>query len=738
MTSERIDEYRPLAVAFGKKVKNGISFVGLNDTIKISSFANEISDLMFLCNGHNTLTEIRELLPNINNLVFNKLINVLSKNQLIVDSREYYKIFNDYSKYPSTVAHNFTSEDIDRIKKTKNLPIIGKNFPLKQTRGILYDLIKKRKTCRSFLDRPITKKDFSGLLQSMYSLDGVKSVASAGGLYQLRIYACLLKKIGNLKKGIYRYSPHLNSIVLLNNDNIVSTQKISMLIDSATMAINSSALICVVSDSKKTTYKYSNRGYRYLLLEAGHIAQNAYLYAAETNLGIVEYGGYNDQELAEYLGLTLPSETVNITFVVGVKNTNFNKDEFKEDFVDEEWRLRNNLIGVGKPIMNISTTVFHYKSYVMPYYAASVKYMIADPYNNYKKIKTGNSFGLGTCLAEAKIKALAEAYERYISGFWRIDKKTSERKLQGKIFDISKNAPQSKKYLNKMNLTRRITDSVISWVEGLKYISKEKVYIPVEQVYYPVQEKDLKTPISYKANSTGVSAHKDYERAFNNALYELIERDAIAVTWYAKRIPDGINQKTLSEDIKYRINYLNKLGREVKLLDITLETIPVVLCVITGDSFPYFVSGCSANPNIQEAILKALNEAEFMLHSWRTVKRDRIIMNGVSSSTDHADFYAQTHINKNPNIKWLLSGKIKNIKKYYFSKESLIKKVDPIVIDLNKKDVLPCNLRVLRVMSEKLMPLTFGYMSEHYKHPRLSELGLKWGWDFPAPPHFFA
>ena len=245
-------------------------------------------------------------------------------------------------------------------------------------------------------------------------------------------------------------------------------------------------------------------------------------------------------------------------------------------------------------------------------------------------------------------------------------------------------------------------------------------------------------PISYYANSTGVSAHKDYDKAFLSALFELVERDAIAVTWYSKRKPNILLDKNFSEDVIYRVKSLKKINREVRFLDITLDTIPVVLCVIIGNKFPYFVSGCSANPDLDKAVTKAFNEAELMFHSWRTVKRNKVKVKKVSSCTDHADFYAQTPLFKNKNLRWLLGGKVKRFKEIDYSISNLIKKVDPVVINLNPNNYLPCDLHVLRVMSDKLIPLTFGYMSEHYQHPRLKELGLKWAWSFPAPPHFFA
>ena len=53
--------------------------------------------------------------------------------------------------------------------------------------------------------------------------------------------------------------------------------------------------------------KYGPRGYRYILLEAGHLAQNLCLIAAEFNLGSLCMGGFYDSRLNRFMefdGLT--------------------------------------------------------------------------------------------------------------------------------------------------------------------------------------------------------------------------------------------------------------------------------------------------------------------------------------------------------------------------------------------------------------------------------------------------
>ena len=50
------------------------------------------------------------------------------------------------------------------------------------------------------------------------------------------------------------------------------------------------------------TIKYGDRGYRYVLLEAGHLAQNALLTCNALKLAAVPVGGFIDDEVKEIMG----------------------------------------------------------------------------------------------------------------------------------------------------------------------------------------------------------------------------------------------------------------------------------------------------------------------------------------------------------------------------------------------------------------------------------------------------
>ena len=734
-------DYHPVTISFGKRTKRGISFVNLNDTINInigSKTCREIIDILHLCNGHRSLDDIKKQLPKIPNADFDRIISILKKYRIIFDSRELYLLFHEYSRIPLTVAHDLEAEDIAELKKREEqkFKIEGKKIPLCKPSGSLVNIIRKRKSTRWFKDTPISFKNLSGLLQSMYSITGnLKGAPSAGGFYPLKIYIFLLKDIKPVKKGLYLYDHYAQRLIRQREKEFTSSQTTSMLIGSKLIK-NASLFICVISDFKSTTLKYSNRGYRHTLLESGHIAQNAYLYCAEKKLGVVEYGGFNDVELARYLRIPFPEQAVSTALMVGVKDADHGK--FKEDYLEEELILRRILVGHQKPLVRVSNKIFHYDDYTMPYYASCARYKRLDELKNDLTEKSHSAFGLGSTALEAKFKAMVEAYERYACSVYRIDKRCSETKLGAKFFDLNSASPQSRQYLNRMKFRKRQPESIITWVKGNKYIDGKKVFIPTDQIFYPLTKEKLGHELSSKASSNGVAAHTSFNAAFDNALAELIERDAISVMWYSKNTPPIISHRILSSDIKERVSQLEKRGRKINFLDITLDTMPVILCIITGGEYPHTTVGCSASLDPNAAVLKSLNEAELIFHSWRNKKREPKKIEEVFSATDHGDFYAQTFIEKHPELSWLLKGKISRLfKDPKKNIETIIKELDPIVVDINPKNRMG-GLFVVRVISEHLMPFDFGYMSEYYGHPRLKKLGYKWSWKYPAFPHLLA
>jgi SagB-type dehydrogenase family enzyme len=65
----------------------------------------------------------------------------------------------------------------------------------------------------------------------------------------------------------------------------------------------SSLIILITAVFERSTIKYGDRGYRFALLEAGHVAQNINLVANALGLGSINLGGYFDRRADDFLGI---------------------------------------------------------------------------------------------------------------------------------------------------------------------------------------------------------------------------------------------------------------------------------------------------------------------------------------------------------------------------------------------------------------------------------------------------
>ncbi|MDZ4133768.1 MAG: SagB/ThcOx family dehydrogenase [Dethiobacteria bacterium] len=68
---------------------------------------------------------------------------------------------------------------------------------------------------------------------------------------------------------------------------------------------------------ERSKWKYEQRAYRYIYLDAGHIAQNSALAAVSLGLGSCQIGAFFNAEADEIIGLDGESEFVIYMTAVG-------------------------------------------------------------------------------------------------------------------------------------------------------------------------------------------------------------------------------------------------------------------------------------------------------------------------------------------------------------------------------------------------------------------------------------
>lgn len=173
----------------------------------------------------------------------------------------------------------------------------------------LADTLDRRETGRELTDCVITLDDLSTLLHYSYGrrehqpVGGFprvfRSVPSGGALYPLEIYLHADAVLG-LPVGLFHYEPTEHCVRLVRRDPDGAFRSGLVFAEPVRSA---AVTLFITAVFYRSTFKYGDRGYRFVLLEAGHVGQNLALTATALGLSAVNVGGYVDEVIDEYLGL---------------------------------------------------------------------------------------------------------------------------------------------------------------------------------------------------------------------------------------------------------------------------------------------------------------------------------------------------------------------------------------------------------------------------------------------------
>lgn len=182
----------------------------------------------------------------------------------------------------------------------------------------LAKLIEKRRSCRRFAARTMPFEKVARILHSSYGTTGLRhdtglpwpiwgrAVPSAGALYPLEIYAGI-RSVEGVADGVYHYNAVEQQLERLKWCGVKDLWGCLFYPE---FVENANLLLVISAVFKRTMKKYGPRGYRYILLEAGHCAENMCLLAAEGGLATLCMGGFHDTLCTNALGLAGHDELV--------------------------------------------------------------------------------------------------------------------------------------------------------------------------------------------------------------------------------------------------------------------------------------------------------------------------------------------------------------------------------------------------------------------------------------------
>ena len=220
-----------------------------------------------------------------------------------------------FQRNSSRWAHNATASSL-----ADGIPAPAREHPLDPWQPLpppalpdvaLSRLLRARASCRRFEATPIDVGALATLLAAGYGVLGrsrfgsmemlERPVPSGGGLYPLE-FSVLARHVDGVAAGIHHYHALCHGLEA-RRDIDLPKPLLDYLFMGQGYATAAPVLIVVSGAFERTLGKYGDRGYRYLLLEAGHAMQNINLCAAALGLGSCNLGGFFDDELGDLLRL---------------------------------------------------------------------------------------------------------------------------------------------------------------------------------------------------------------------------------------------------------------------------------------------------------------------------------------------------------------------------------------------------------------------------------------------------
>ncbi len=184
----------------------------------------------------------------------------------------------------------------------------------------MHDALRNRGSIRDFTDAPISSESLSYLLWASTGISRkeqgyeFRTAPSAGALYPIETYLCITN-VHAVSSGIYHYRIKGHYLELLKQGNCAGDVARAAL--DQEMCRAAAVVFIWTAVFQRSKWKYGQRAYRYVYLDAGHIAENLALAATSLDLGSCPIAALYDDEVNRILGVDGTAESVLYMTVVG-------------------------------------------------------------------------------------------------------------------------------------------------------------------------------------------------------------------------------------------------------------------------------------------------------------------------------------------------------------------------------------------------------------------------------------
>lgn len=356
--------------------------------------------------------------------------------------------------------------------------------------------------------------------------------------------------------------------------------------------------------------------------------------------------------------------------------------------------------------------------------------------------------GKGRSEAEARLSAMGEAIERYSACHWDPARVRVGTARADAITPADLVLHSDAQYASGLLAYPRWSDETeTSWITGIELPVGNPVELPAALVYLvspTPRHLDHVTAIT----SNGLAAGADLDRAIIGGLHEVIERDALMITWL-NRLPATLIETPETGCMAAAIiRHYRRFGVVVRLFWLASDQAPLVVMAVADNPDPaqgarMIGMGCDLDA------AAAIDKAVFELCQARPSMASRMAQGGAAARLrsyaevrdldDHPMFHALPE--NSAEFDFLLtSGRTVTLDRMPRSNLTRPAEIlDRIVAgataaggrvaycDITASDIAPLGPRVVRAAVTGLQPIHFGHGEGRLGGRRLYEAPVRWG-----------
>jgi ribosomal protein S12 methylthiotransferase accessory factor len=364
-------------------------------------------------------------------------------------------------------------------------------------------------------------------------------------------------------------------------------------------------------------------------------------------------------------------------------------------------------------------------------------YQDADRLRQSAQRKTPN-VGSGRTLGDgnqARLIAIAEGAERYAGGHFNEHVPwAAYRDLDGAAVDPQRIARCSATELSAADcpLGPLDPDAPMRWIRGVDLASGAATWVPAVMACYALRDVAPSEQFWYRL-STGHAVHTDPAEALVRGLCEVIERDAIAVSWLQKLPLPSVAAADLPDEAITLLAWGRRHFIDTYLFDATTDlTVPTVFClqVAPHDRRAAQVLGCATGRSIESAAERALLEACTSRSRFAAEAEPPRDVRSFTSLSDGCSYMARP--SSAPAFGFLLEGARDRVAPGRpplpcGSQETLARLVTTlsrkgmqvIAVDRTTRELELAGLTAVSVVVPDLQPMSLLPLAQYRAHPRL-------------------